>query len=196
MSSIFSNSWYSNIPRNAAYPYYNGHLGGLLPQTQYPYDGVYDNKYQQNIRDPSFKWYNNMEYPYYVQRHRIPQVFTEPKPDFKVKDGYFYSINNYPPYVYWYPNPLECRDACGEKVCNEYYRRLNNYNNCQRCQLSRGYNGMPMCFDSRTQKCVDCSPGQALANCEDTFGCGNPQSWPHGRVPPQNPLYTGCKNCV
>lgn len=195
MSSIFANSWYSNVPRSPSYPYGYPHLSASIPQTHYPLDSVYDNRYQKDVRNPKYRWFGNMEYPYFVQRHRQPKVFTEPKPKYTIHNGYYYSVNSYPPYTYWYPNPMKCRDACGEKVCNEYFRRLNNYNNCKRCQLSRGYNGLPMCFDPKSQQCVECTPEQALENCEDRFGCANPQGWPHARVPPQNPLYTGCKNC-
>ncbi len=191
MSSIYTNTPYTNIGRDPSYPYYYPHLNGYLPQTMYPYDSVYDNTYQSNIRHPKYRWYGNMEYPYFVRRHRIPKVFTEPKPTFTKANGFYHQIPSYPPYIYWYPNPTKCRDACGEAVCNEYFRRMNNYNMCQRCQTT----DPPSCWNPKIQRCVPCNPETALEDCKQTYGCANPNGWPHRKVAPQNPLYTGCQLC-
>lgn len=193
MSTIYTNTPYTNVPRNAAYPYGLSHLTGSLPETHYPYDAVYDARYQRNVRDPRYKYHGNMQYPYYVQRHRTPKVFTEPKPRSYKWNNYSYHIPSYPPYVYYQPNPIKCRDACGTDVCNEYFRRLNNYNNCRRCQLVKSPG--PMCWSPTTQRCVSCPPEQALSRCQDSFGCGNPNGGVHDNVAPINPLYTGCQNC-
>jgi hypothetical protein len=192
MSSVFSNTQFTNIPRDASYPYGHPYLSSRLPQTHYPWDSVYDTRYQRDVQHPKYQWHGHMEYPYYVRRHRIPKVFTEPKPiEFASPNGYSYQIPQYPPYVYWYPNPVECRDACGTKVCEEYHRRMNNYRMCKFCQTLK----RPMCFDPRRQSCVPCRPEQALARCEDNFGCRNPNGWMHDNVEPINPKYTGCQLC-
>ena len=195
MSSIYTNTQYTNVPKNPSYPYGYPHLSASLPQTHYPYDSVYDVTYQKHVKHPKYRWYGNMQYPYHVQRHRMPKVFTEPKPTFAVHNGYYYSTNSYPPYVYWYPNPTKCRDMCGEKTCQEYYYKLNNYLNCKRCQNRRGSKGQPLCFDPNKQKCVECAPELALIPCEDRFGCANPQGLPHRRGPPIDPRKTGCQMC-
>src|SRR5690606_3034691 len=119
---------------------------------------------------------------YWVQRHRMPKVFTEPKARSYKWNGFSYQIPPYPNYMYWYPNPVECRDSCGLDVCNEYYRRRNNYLNCKRCQLVKSPG--PMCWDSKVQRCVACPREQALSRCEDNYGCGNPLGFPNDNVGP------------
>lgn len=193
MSGIYTNTPYTNVPRDPSYPYGYPHLRGTLPQTHYPYDAVYDAQYQRNVRHPKYRYYGNMEYPYWVQRHRMPKVFTEPKPRSYKWNGFKYQIPPYPNYVYFYNNPNECRDLCGLDVCNEYFRRKNNYLNCKRCQNVK-FPG-PMCWDPNKQRCITCPVRQALSRCEDNFGCGNPLGSPHDNVPPINPKYTGCQNC-
>lgn len=158
--------------------------------TNYPWDSTYEP--YPNPVTPKYQVNGNMEYPYWVRRHRNPKVFSDPKPiEYSDPSGYTYQIPEYPPYVYWYPNPMECRDSCGTKVCNEHYRRVNNYRMCQRCQSLK----KPMCWNSEAQKCVACSPRQALSPCEDSFGCRNPNGWLQSNVAPIDPKYTGCRMC-
>ena len=193
MNSVYGNTPYTNVPNDASYQYGHQYLTSKLPQTQYPWDSVYDTRYQRDIQHPKYKWNGNMEYPYFVRRHRIPKVFTEPKP-IAYKDynsGYSYQIPQYPPYVYWYPNPVECRDACGADKCDAYYKRMNDYRGCQRCQTLK----IPKCWNSTTQRCESCSPEKALSRCEDNFGCRNPNGWVHDNVAPINPKFSGCQLC-
>lgn len=192
MSSVYTNTPYTNVPRDASYPYGHPYLTSRMPQTHYPWDSVYDSRYQLDIQHPKYRWYGNMEYPYFVRRHRIPKVFTEPKPQWiENDDGYTYQIPAYPPYVYWYPNPVECRDACGSATCNAYFKRMNDYRMCQFCQNLK----TPQCWNPGRQRCEACPPEQALSRCEDNFGCRNPNGWMHDNVPPINPKYTGCQLC-
>lgn len=126
---------------------------------------------------------------------KLPRVLVEPKPveyDDRAT-GFNYHIPSYPPYVYWYPNPMECSDVCGERVCNAYDRRMNDYRMCEYCQSMK----VPQCWDKRAQQCVSCPQGQALRRCVDTYGCANPHNggWMQDRVAPINPKYTGCKQC-
>lgn len=193
INTIYTNTPYSNVPRNASYPHGYSHIQGTLPETQYPYDSAYDHTYQRDIRHSKYRYYGNMEYPHWVQRHNMPQVYTDHKPRSYTNNGYKYAIPPYPPYLYFYPNPVECRDACGKNTCDKYYYRLNNYNNCKRCQLVKSPG--PMCWSSQKQQCVACPREQALSRCEDSYGCGNPNGFPHDNVGPINPLYTGCQNC-
>ena len=196
--SIYQKSQYSNLakPYRASYPYYIPHLNGGNPQTMYPYDAVYDQKYQGQNMDPRFQYYGNMEYPQSVQRHRMPYVYYNPKPKLYVDTtnpgaAHYYDIPPYPPYVYWYPNPMKCRDICGNKICDAYFRQINNYRNCTRCQRKQ----TPQCWSPEAQECVQCAPEEALASCAslDRYGSPNPNGQMHANVPPQNPLYTGCK---
>lgn len=195
--SIYSKNQYSNRedPYSAPYPYYIPFLNGGNPQTMYPYDALYDQKYQMQNSDPKYQYYGNMEYPYYVQRHRSPHVYFDPKPTkYWHSNGFQYRIPPYPPYIYWYPNPVECRDVCGNNVCDAYYNAMNNYRNCKRCQQK----DPPQCWDSTSQKCTDCPPEEALEGCQlrTRYGCANPRGFPHADVPPINPKYTGCKMCT
>lgn len=192
--SVYQTTQYQNIPRDPPMPFGYAHLSGNIPQTHYPYDSVYDTEYQSVIMHPKYRWYGNMEYPYHVRRQRVPKVFTRPKPNYYKYNNYYYQIPNYPPYVHWYPNPMLCRDTCGDAICNEYFRRINDYRNCLRCQMNRG---KPMCWSPEKQDCVDCPPEEALAKCNsrDRFGCANPNGFPHADVPPVNPIYTGCMMC-
>lgn len=193
MQSIYSNTPYTNVTRTPSYPHRYPHLVSKLPETQYPYDSVYDSRYQHDIKHPNNQ-HQNMEYPHWVQRHRMPMVFTERKPrSYNTTTGYSYQVYPYPPYQYFYHNPRKCRDTCGGRSCQKYFKKLNNYNNCKRCQLIKRPG--PMCWDPKAQRCVSCSHNKALTRCEDTFGCKNPQGFPHGNIRPINPLYTGCKNC-
>lgn len=193
MNSIYSNTQYTNVPRNPSYAYGYSHLTGSFPETHHPYDAVYDARYQHNVRHPKYKHYGNMAYPAWVRKHATPKVFTEPKPRSYKWNGYKYQISTFPNYLFWNSNPVKCRDACGTNICNEYFRRLNNYNNCKRCQNVK-YPG-PMCWSSNKQRCVACPPEQALSRCEDSFGCNNVLGGVHDNVGPINPLYTGCQNC-
>lgn len=140
-----------------------------------------------------YDYYGNMSYPYYVKKHRIPKIYLKPKPRIYKSNNYYYQIPPYPPRIYFYNNPIECRDKCGPRACNLYHKRLNDFNNCKRCQNIKSPG--PMCWSSRRQKCVPCPRHHALSRCEDRFGCSNPNGLPHDNVPPINPLYTGCKNC-
>jgi hypothetical protein len=104
----------------------------------------------------------------------------------------FFQLPDNGPYLYWYPNPTECRDVCNPKRCNEYYTQLNNYNNCNRCQLNPG---RPMCWNPKTQQCYKCSQKKAMKSCTkpSAYGTPNPNGWPHREVGgPINPKYTGC----
>lgn len=160
-----------------------------LPETTYPNDYVYDTPYREN---PSRIPTGSMIYPSAAVRHRNPQVLINPKPyDVEDRDtGYRYQIPQYPPYIYWYPNPVECRDTCGMKVCESYNRRMNDYKMCQFCQTLK----TPQCWDRNTQKCTKCPRNKALGSCEDSFGSPNPNGWMQSNVAPINPKYTGCKN--
>jgi hypothetical protein len=191
---VYSKTQYQNIPRDATLNYYYPYLGYNIPQTQYPYDSVYDNEYQSLISHPKYRHFGNLEYPYYVRRHRTPKIYTRPKPNEYKFNNYTYQIPNYPPYVYWYPRPGLCRDSCGDAVCNEYFKRINDWRNCRRCQNMRPN---PMCWDSVKEKCVPCPRNEALGNCNlrSKFGCANPNGPQHSDVPPINPLYTGCSLC-
>lgn len=191
--SVYTNTQFTNVPGQVSYPYYLPHLSGNIPQTHWPYDSVYDTTWQNNISHPKYRWYGNMEYPYYTQRHRTPKVFTRPKPMYWKNNGFYYKIPSYPPYIYWYPNPYLCRDMCGDEICNEYFIRINDYRNCQRCQKR----DPPQCWDPKSQKCINCPPELALEKCSlrKRFGCTNPNGYQHTDVPPINPLYTGCKMC-
>lgn len=195
--SIYRKSQYSNlsIPYQASYPYYVSHVKGGYPERQYPYDALLDQKYQYDNLNPRYQYYGNMGYPYSAQRHRAPQVYYDPKPTLfhHASSGHEYKIPPYPPYIYWYPNPKECRDVCGNKVCDEYHEQLSNYRNCRRCQRK----DPPQCWDPSSQMCVECPPEQALENCASryNYGCANPNGYQHADVPPINPLYTGCKSC-
>lgn len=190
-SSVYANTQFTNVPPDASYPYGYQHLSGSLPQTHYPWDSVYDTRYQA-VQHPKYRdGVGNMEYPYFVRRHRIPTVFTNPKPvSYDDADsGYSYQIPQYPPYIYWYPNPEECRDVCGADKCEAYYRRVNNYRMCQFCQTLK----TPQCWNAGKQQCEKCRPEQALSRCEDRFGSYNPNGWMQDRVAPINPKYTGCQ---
>lgn len=186
---------YSNI---AGYPVEQyRYLGGTNPQTTYPYDSKYDAKY-----DPMYQLYHKKRaYPAWVQEHNPPYVFAQsfvdPKPKtYSVNVGpnnIEFNVADYPPYSYFYPNPLECEDVCGGRVCDKYYRKRNDFYNCQRCQLVQTPG--PMCWSSKLQKCVKCSREEALSPCEDRYGCANANGFPHNRVEPINPKYTGCSNC-
>ena len=195
-NNVYTNSQYSNVPvpYSAPYPWYIPFLNGGNPRTMYPYDAIYDQRYQEHNSDPKYQYFGNMAYPAYVQRHRVPQVYFDPKPTkYYSTSGYQYKIPPYPPYIYWYPNPVECRDVCGNKVCDAYHNALNNYNNCRRCQRM----DPPQCWDPDNQMCKTCPPKQALKKCSSRgrYGCANPNGFPHDDVPPINPKYTGCKLC-
>lgn len=192
MSSVYSNTLYGNIPRDAGYPYGFPYLDSRLPQTMYPWDSVYDMQYQHDVQNPKYQYYGNMEYPYFVRRHRMPLVFANPKPREVAHGPYSYQIPQYPPYVYWYPNPTECRDTCGSAICDAYYKRMNDFRGCQLCQNLRGG---PQCWDAKNQRCRKCRPEEALERCEDQFGCRNPDGWLQDNVAPINPKYTGCRVC-
>lgn len=119
-----------------------------------------------------------------------PLVYLSSRPSSYENDyGYKFEVPKYPPPIYWYPNPLECKDVCGSRVCDAYYRRLNDYRMCQQCQSLK----TPMCWNSDKQQCVGCRGEKALASCEDRFGAqGN--GWLQTNVGPVNPKYTGCVN--
>lgn len=191
MSSVYTNTPYANIPHDANYPYGFPYLNGRLPDVHFPWDAVYDVQYQHDVRNPKYQYYGNMSYPYFVRRHRIPSVLANPKPTEVEHGDYSYQIPQYPPYVYWYPNPVECRDTCGEQMCGAWAKRMNDYRMCQMCQNLKS----PQCWDAARQRCTPCRPEQALARCEDRFGCANPNGWMQDRVAPINPKYTGCRLC-
>ncbi len=168
---------YGNIPRDVQYPFLNGRM-----QSVYESDVYYGNMgYMGNT--------GNMGYPYYVQR--VPQVLPNPKPTSVEVGDYSYQIPKYPPYLYWYPNPVECADSCGAAVCNAYGKKMNDYRMCQRCQSMK----TPQCWNASAQKCQPCRPEKALTSCEDQFGCANPTGWLQSRGAPINPKYTGCRLC-
>lgn len=187
--SVYADGPFGNAPTDPAYAHGHRFLTDRLPQSDYPWEPVYDNRWSLDASD----WFgSSLEYPYYLRRHRVPKVFVRPKPhEVTAPGGRTYRVADYPPYVYWYPRPVECEDACGQATCDRYYRRLNDYRMCQFCQSLRE----PQCWDASAQRCVRCPPGVALRPCEDQFGCRNPNGWFHTRVPPQNPKYTGCRMC-
>ncbi len=196
--NIFQKSQYSNLPRpyRASSSYYIPFLNGGNPEPTYPADALYDGTYQTDNMNPKYQYYGNMEYPQTVQRQNVPLVYYNPKPNLYVDASdpsslYYYTIHPYPPYVYWYPNPNECRDVCGNKVCEDYYNQMNNYRNCTRCQK----NDPPQCWSSKKQQCVNCPPEKALEGCHlrTRYGIPNPNGELHADLPPQNPLYTSCK---
>lgn len=191
MESVYTSPVAGNIPRQAAYPYGLPYLQNQLPQTHWPWDAAHDTKYQRDIQNPNYAHYAQPAYPYWVRRHRAPTVFSQPKPVGRRANGYTFQIPPRSPYVYWYPNPVECSDACGTEVCVEYQRRLNNYKMCQMCQSLK----KPMCYSAQKQQCVPCAPEQALSSCEENYGCRNPNGWVHNNVAPINPKYTGCQLC-
>lgn len=187
MSVYQVKSQYNNVPSfRASYPNYIPFLNGGNPETLYPYDSMYDKKYQH---------FGSMDYPYYVQRHNAPQVYFNPKPLLKVdatnpRAILYNEIPPYPNYIYWYPNPMKCQDVCGNKVCDAYYEKANNYRNCMRCQRK----DPPQCWSSKFQQCINCPPEHALTPCASRtrYGMPNPNGELHADVSPQNPLYNGC----
>lgn len=195
---MYSTGQYNNrpVPYESAYQYYISFLNGSNPNVQYPYDAQFDSKYQNDVVNPTYSTnVGEMNYPYYVQRHRSPEVFYDPKPTkyYNPVDNHIYQIPQYPPYMYWYPAPSECRDTCGKKVCDSYYKAMNDNRNCQRCQRK----DPPQCWDSQIESCVDCPRSTALASCNsrNSYGCANPRGFPHSDGAPINPMYTGCKLC-
>jgi hypothetical protein len=182
------------VPYRAPFSNYLTYLNGGNPEPQYPYDALFDQQYQAASKKPYTKYSGSNDYPYYAQRHRAPHTYYDPKPTkYHHTDGYEYKIPKYPPYMYWYPNPVECRDTCGKQVCDSYHNALNNYTNCRRCQR----NDPPQCWDESKQMCSECLPEQALSSCQSRsrYGCPNPRGFPNADVPPINPKYTGCKMC-
>jgi hypothetical protein len=122
----------------------------------------------------------------------VPEVLPRARPlEYSASQGFVYQNYAYPPMMYWYPNPRECEDVCGGDVCNQYYRKKNDFRMCQVCQSLK----KPMCWDSSKQQCVNCPKRQAMASCTDTHGCVNPNGWVNDNVGPVNPKYTGCKMC-
>jgi hypothetical protein len=124
-------------------------------------------------------------------------AYVEPKPvgvehghGCKCESCVRYRVPEYPPTIYWYPNPMECEDVCGRQVCNRYYRQLNDYRMCQVCQSQK----TPMCWNPNAQRCEMCSPEHAWESCSDRFGAQNPNGWLHANTGPINPKYTGCQN--
>lgn len=199
--TIYTQNQYSNVPRNPVEKY--RYLRGSNPQTEFPYDAAYDPTYQYDTVFPQYKYFKHHEYPSWVQEHNPPHVFAQSFVDPKPRsitiannnnESVEYSVNEYPPYSYFYPNPLECEDVCGQKICNNYYKKRNDYYNCKRCQLIQSPG--PMCWNSNLQKCVKCPKEKALEPCENKFGCANANGFPHNRVEPINPKYTGCANCL
>lgn len=190
MFSSYAQAPNSNLPvRDASWVYGYPYMTSRLPQANWPWDSVYDTAYQSDINNPNYRHYGTMEYPYSVRRQQVPLVYVNPRPSsYETDSGYGFNIPNYPPAIYWYPNPTECEDTCGPQVCNAYYKRANDYRMCNVCQTLK----KPMCWDPRSQRCVDCAPEQALESCEKRFGSTNPNGWPHARVAPINPKYTGC----
>ena len=147
-----------------------------------------------NFQGPLPNQNQQMNYSYFNDRQRIPRVAFNPKPvSYQAANGFAYQIPQYPPYIFWYPNPVECRDVCGKQVCDSYYKAMNDNRNCQRCQRK----DPPQCWDSKADVCVDCPRATALASCNsrNTYGCANPRGFPHSDGAPINPLYTGCKLC-
>lgn len=178
-------------------------LNGAIPDTAYPYAGAYGFKsflpnpnQDKEFFDDSMSMDRTDRYPfpYTVRRHRVPQVFMNPKPTkfFNAATGYKYQIPQYPNFLYWYPGDTLCSDVCGEKICNKYYNDLNNYRNCQRCQMK----DPPQCWSPKMQTCVDCPRHIALGACQsrERYGCGG-NTWPMADTEPQNPMLTGCRNC-
>ena len=65
MGSIYTNTPYTNTPytnvtRDASYPYGFPYLSSQLPQTHYPWDSVYDSRYQRDIQNPKYRWYGSI----------------------------------------------------------------------------------------------------------------------------------------
>ena len=165
----------------------------MLPgPSTFPNDYIYDAPYEEVPKNVPT---GVTDIPNQPRRHRLPDILVKTKPqNYKAKKtGFYYQIPQYPPYVYWYPNPMECRDVCGTKVCNDYFKRMNDYRMCRFCQNLKD----PQCWDSKLQRCVTCNQSQALKRCEDQYGCQNPNSylgWQDNGAP-INPKYTGCKMC-
>lgn len=192
LQSVYSAPYQSNLPaRDASQAYAYPYMTERLPQATFPWDAARDSRYQADIANPNYRHYGNNAYPYSVRRQQTPVVFYNPRPkEYDAGNGFTFNVPEYPPPIYWYPNPVECEDACGAPVCNAYYRRLNNYRMCQVCQSLK----RPMCWDPQAQQCVGCTPEHALDSCEDRFGSRNPNGWMHSNVGPINPKYTGCLN--
>jgi hypothetical protein len=162
-----------------------------IPRATFPWDAARDSRYQADIENPNYRHYGTQEYPYAVRRQQTPMIFMNSRPsEYAGANGLTYHVPQYPPSIYWYPNPTECEDVCGKKKCKEYYRRLNNFRMCQMCQSLKD----PMCWDPQAQKCIGCTPEQALESCENRFGAKNPNGWMQANVGPINPKYTGCHN--
>lgn len=122
----------------------------------------------------------------------VPTVLPNPRPrDYSPSQGFVYQNYTYPPMIYWYPNPRECEDICGGDVCNQYYRKMNDYRMCQLCRSLRP----GQCWDRQKQACRPCRPRERWTSCEDSLGCVNPNGWVNDNVAPVNPKYTGCKMC-
>jgi hypothetical protein len=196
--SLYRNSQYSNKPfhYSTSNPYYIPFLNGGNPEPMYPSDALYDGTYQTDNMNPKYQYYGNLDYPQTVQRQNQPLVYYNPKPVLKVdatdkSSILYYESPKYPPYVYYYPNPVECKDVCGNKICDAYYNKMNNYRNCRRCQMK----STPQCWCPRTQTCVNCPPEKALTSCASRtrYGMPNPNGALQADVPPQNPLYTSCR---
>jgi hypothetical protein len=163
-----------------------------VPQTNY----VYDTPYQEMpARQPT----GLMDFPRepsLPRRHRLPQVMVKSKSqeyDGYRLTGYNYQISQHSPYIYWYPNPMECRDLCGTRTCDRHYKRMNDYRMCRFCQSLK--NPQLRCWDAKEQRCTQCTTSEAGKRCEDLFGCANPNGWMQDRVAPIDPKYTGCRLC-
>jgi hypothetical protein len=156
-----------------------------MPNTTYPNSYVYDTPYMENPER-----HGTWTIP---TQDRMPHKFVRPKQNdgYSYPSDFYYQVPQIPPYVYWYPNPVECRDVCGTNVCDHFARRLNNYKMCQFCQNLK----TPQCWDAKNQMCTPCPRSQALQTCENQYGCANPNGFPHARVAPIDPKYTGCKLC-
>lgn len=188
--SVYSTAYGSNLPaRDASWVYGYPYMTSRLPQAMWPWDAVHDVQYQTDVQNPRYKHYGMMEYPYSARRHRTPLVYVKPRPAEYQVHGLTYQIPQYPPPIYWYPNPVTCEDSCGSSKCQDFYGKQNDYRMCQMCQNLKS----PMCWDPKSRRCVDCLPEHSLESCEQRFGSRNPNGWLHANVAPINPKYTGCQ---
>ena len=115
------------------------------------------------------------------------------RPRYYYTEDLVYDVNMYKPNMYWYPNPLGCRDVCGGPVCDVYEEKLRNYRMCRQCQLQNP----PKCWSPKDQKCVKCPLSEAWRDCQssDRYGCRNLRGYLHRNTRPINPKYTFCKLC-
>jgi hypothetical protein len=101
---------------------------------------------------------------------------------------WFLSVDNHSFSVVPYSKQF-CDNICGVRMCKKYRKRLNDYDQCRRCQIQG------MCWSPYQERCIKCDLNSAMKPCEDKYGCPNPEGYEFGNVPPINPMFTNCNAC-